>query len=156
MKYVITGLPRSRTAWAAAYVGCAVHPVNYILPERVMELERFSDPSFLLFWKKIHDGRRVIIIERDLNDAVMSMDRAFGTDSFSTLANMHYQMELLKKEDDVHVLDYYNLDGEKLWELTSDLPYSEDYFIEFNNLNIQTMKDIPVKPEIINEFRRAV
>lgn len=86
--YIITGLPRSRTAWCAAYLSHGRHACLHDAlaggPEgarRALGAARsavlgLSDPAALFFWKTLdEDNPKWILIERPYADAAASAAR---------------------------------------------------------------------------------
>lgn len=90
MNYLITGLPRSRTAWLAAAVGCDDHPcLHEGLVLGVDGLGQWmdenptggdSDSGLPMFWRKLAFPYRLVIVRRDPEEAARSYAKAAGFD----------------------------------------------------------------------------
>jgi hypothetical protein len=90
MNYIITGLPRSRTAWLAAAVGTPQYPcLHEGLVLGVDGLKSWmvnhpgagdSDSGLPLYWRHLDFPYRLVIVRRRIGDAIESYRRVTGFD----------------------------------------------------------------------------
>ena len=158
MKFCITGLPRSRTAWFAAYFTatghkCAHEPFAKCDSEHEVEsaisgYEGISD-SFMVFMP--FKGKRVII-ERDPDLVKKSLFDAFKTDIDVTDYMIDYAIENMRSTDGLKVR-FEDIDDrlKEIHEYCVDTPYDEDIGNLFKGLNIQVNKVV-----ITEEFKNMV
>ena len=155
MKYLVTGLPRSRTAWTSVFLGCAMHPCNRMVPEDVIKLDSFADPTFLLFWDEFYDGRKVVVIDRDFYSCMGSAITAFGKGIIPTVEKMERKKQEIIRNVDCHIVDYNDYDGQALWEFVHGEGFDAEGFKMLSEINMQTMLNAETKPEAISRIRRA-
>ena len=154
MSYLVTGLPRSRTAWTSVFLDCAMHPFNRMVPEEAMKLD-FCDPTFLLFWDEFYDGRKVVIIEREFISAMDASVKAFGKGIIPIVDKMERIMRRVIRDTDCHVVDYDKFDGKALWEFVHGEGFDVERFKMLSEINMQTMPNAETKPEAISQVRRV-
>ena len=147
MKFCITGLPRSRTAWFAAYFTatgnkCAHEPFAKCETEQDIENVKrkyvgISD-SFMLFVP--YSGKRVVII-RDEKAVKQSLFKGFGMDLDVSDRLISQASDILKYTEGLRVeFDDINDRLQEIHEYCVDTPYDEDIGNMFKNLNIQVNK----------------
>lgn len=155
MKYLVTGLPRSRTAWTSVFLGCVMHPFNRMVPEDVIKLDNFSDPAFLLFWDKLYDGRKVVFIERDFYSCMDSAIATFGAGVIPIIEKMERKKLEMLDAVDCHLVDYNDYDGELLWKFVHGDGFDAERFKMLSEINMQTMMNAEIASEAISRIRRA-
>jgi len=144
MKFCITGLPRSRTAWFAAYFSAAGHPCAHEpfakcktaedVERAHQKYEGISD-SFMLFLP--FDGKRVVI-ERDPEAVKKSLIGKFGFDLDKTNYLIEQAVECLPEVDGLRVkFEDINDRLQEIHEYCVDSPYDPELGEMFKNLNIQ-------------------
>jgi len=157
MKYIVTGLLRSRTAWTSVFLGCTAHPFNRMTPENTMDIDCFADPAFLLFWEELYDGRKIVVIKRDYDEALQSAVKVFGMDVNKVMPKMKRNMDKMLSSIDCYVVDFDNYDGEALWKhLYPDEEFSSYRYERLSELTIQERKDAYIAPEAIAAIRGVI
>ena len=158
MKFCITGLPRSRTAWFAAYFTatgnkCAHEPFAKCRTEEEVDsvksrYEGISD-SFMVFVP--YTGKQVII-ERDKEEVRKSLFHKFGMDIDLTDGLLEVALEKMQFIDGLRV-KYSDINDrlQEIHEYCVDTPYDEDTGNLFKDLNIQVNKMTVTK-----EFKEIV
>lgn len=144
MKFCITGLPRSRTAWFSAYFTacgykCAHEGMNgcesiveYL--DRMSMYEGNSDCGCVFY-----PHQKTVIIERDAEEVKKSLSRLFDDVSFVDLCN-----EKMKKIDGLRV-KFEDIDErlQEIHEFCVGKTYNTTIAEQFKNMKI-TIKNINV------------
>ena len=167
MKYLITGLPRSRTAWMAEFMpNCAHEPVGYMqkiedLQQVYSDFDGVSDSGmgFWLGWILEHIKPRTVIIERPIEEVEASL-MAMGTKLPATNFCDLLLEELAKFHDHPLVMRVpFNALGnvrvmQKVWWhlLGASHPFDEQRFERMNALKIETSPIIYVERTIMQEI----
>lgn len=165
MRFLIAALPRSRTAWCAAYFSSLDKTFcHHELLKRCDNIYQFKDrmdPRHqisamgnadcalpLVDVKKILPGAQVVKIWRPFFEVCKSLMKLDIPISADTVHMLDRRMHLLPGMD----VDYSELD-DKMPQICTylGLPYDEDLHDVFRNLNVQTTDYEPVEiPEWIS------
>jgi hypothetical protein len=151
MSFCITGLPRSRTAWFAAYFSAAGHYCTHE-PKTEIESEGISD-SFMVFLP--FEGRRVII-ERNPDEVKESLTREFGLESDITSDLIDIALEKMKALSGLRV-KYEDINSrlQEIHEYCVDSDYNKELAEMFMNFNIQ-IREVKMTEEYINKVGGAL
>jgi len=145
--FLITGLPRSRTAWFSAYltqgdVLCTHEAVAHKLP-MTSENHRYvgtADSGYILDpdWMEEYEGIKIVIIERDTQECIDSLNKLIPADCTWLLNSM---AKALKKVDALRVPFYDIADNLEAIHDYLGLPgYSQERAVLFSILNIQAQE----------------
>jgi len=145
--FLITGLPRSRTAWFSAYltqgeVLCTHEAIALKLP---LESENHkyvgtSDSGYVLDreWMDEHKDIKIVIIERDTQECIDSLNKLIPQDCSWLLNSM---ASALKKVDGLRVPFYDIADNlEEIHDYLGLPGYSQERAVLFSILNIQAQE----------------
>lgn len=156
-RFFITGLPRSRTAWMAAYCSqgrtlCFHEPITQI--ESLHDLRRLYDSpyydhigisdsglGFHIGWILEHLKPRTLIIDRPRRDVEKSLKR-LGFPATNQAALLERELDRWSDHPLVRTVPYALLDRggtmERLWaHLMPGAPFDRVRFESFCDLNIQ-------------------
>ncbi len=161
MKFFITGLPRSRTAWLAEFfhnpllgISCDHELLMYCgsmqeVDERMTDLTHGnSEPNLGYFMDDFLATFRVpvILINRDMDDVIVSCKKAFEYDPSEEvfIAQQGLQKLLdprLYPQELVLMVDYDEVDVklEEMWEFVTTGPFPTAKADRMMDLNIQVM-----------------
>jgi hypothetical protein len=145
--FLITGLPRSRSAWFSAYltqgeVLCTHEAIALKLP---MESENHkyvgtSDSGYVLDpeWMEEYKGIKIVIIERDTQECIDSLNGLIPYDCSWLLSGM---AKALTKVEGLRVPFYDIADNLEAIHDYLGLPgYSQERAVLFSILNIQAQE----------------
>jgi len=139
-KFVITGLPRSRTAWFAAYLTCGdVMCYHEAIPNnnQLSANTGTADCGYALCpdWVESIGRHKLVIIHRDCKEVAESMARIGLPDTTGYLPDLDRK---LQKLNGLHV-DFEDIDM-RLEEIHNylDLPYDKKRAELFSGMNIQS------------------
>lgn len=147
MNYLITGLPRSRTAWLSAYLSaagskCMHEPFAYINRQRSFEditagCEGISD-STLLILPSWTDNNKTLIIERDPIEVVDSMVNKFCY-AKETVVRQITKLHKAMQDIDGLRIPYREINSriQEIHEYCTDIPYDPILADKYCNMNIQ-------------------
>jgi len=142
MKFLITGLPRSRTAWFASYFTTedtlCYHEASFHNSDMELDVKNIgnSEAGVELPWVTDFAPDRIIVIHRDIDEVERSLD-IIGE---PTGAALRERLEELNTRLDhfggLHV-DFYNID---LWQIHDylGLKYLPHRAELFDTMNIQS------------------
>jgi len=144
-KFVITGLPRSRTAWFAAYLtnGDTFCHHEAIFHGKSMDLEGYanvgnSDSGYVLRpqWATEQDDHRIVVIHRDIDEVRASLAAVGVFDAWDLLLDCASKLDDLKG---MH-MNFGQVD-EKLEDICNfiGVPYDHDRAELFKTLHIEPM-----------------
>ena len=136
MKFVVTGLPRSRTKWASAFLSTPECPVLHDLGMRGDFA--ISDPLILLTWKDIPEDVPIAYIDRPLPEVHESL-KDFNVPLTDLLDLAVHAKEMITTRE-VLVLDFHNLDARKLWQHCHGTEISDEYLMVYMDMNIRQQK----------------
>lgn len=142
-KFVITGLPRSRTAWFAAYLtnGDTFCHHEAIFHNKSMDLEGYanvgnSDSGYVLRpeWGPEQDTHRIVVIHRDIDEVRTSLAAVGIFDARELLLDCDDKLDELKG---FHV--HFNHINDKLEDICNfiQVPYDRDRAELFKTLHIE-------------------
>ncbi len=142
-KFVITGLPRSRTAWFAAYLthGDTFCHHEAIFHNKSMDLEGYanvgdSDSGYVLRpeWGPEQGNHRIVVIHRDIDEVRASLAAVGIFDARSLLLDCDDKLDELKG---FHV--NFNHINDKLEDICHyiKVPYDRDRAELFKTLHIE-------------------
>lgn len=126
---IITGLPRSRTAWFAnllTWGGSLVYHDGFYVSgsgveknlQRVIDRLRtgewtgHSDPANVLFWKRLHEEfprAKWLVIHRDLNDVLEACKKIVPDMGTEVLGSMSKELENLVQTLEPMVVSFDNI-----------------------------------------------
>lgn len=145
-KFVITGLPRSRTAWFSAYLStgdtfCHHEAIYHNLP---MDLEGYanvgnSDSGYVLRpqWGEEQDEHKIVVIHRDIDEVRASLAAVGVFDARELL------LDCSDKLEDLHGMHMnFNQVNDKLEDIHNyiGVPYDPDRAKLFKTLHIEPME----------------
>jgi len=145
--FLITGLPRSRTAWFAAYltqgeVLCTHEAIAHKLP-MTSENHKYvgtADSGYVLDpdWMEEYDGIKIVIIERDTQECIDSLNGLIPQDCSWLLRSM---ARALGKVDALRV-PFYDIERnlEEIHDYLGLPGYSQERATLFSALNIQAQE----------------
>lgn len=135
MKFVVTGLPRSRTKWASVFLSTPDCPVIHDATFQQMETAcAVSTPVFLQRWQDYPDVK-VALIYRPLSQVLQSM-AAFGNHA-AWVMNAYDSLVALRRQPNVKTFHFHELDARALWEYCHETEVSDEYIQVFEDMNIQ-------------------
>lgn len=145
-KFVITGLPRSRTSWFAAYLthGDTFCHHEAIYHKKEMNLPEYqnvgnSDSGYPLSpeWAEALGEHKIVVIHRDLDEVANNLEIVGVDDVRPILEEIHYNMDRLYG---LHV-KFENI-NEHLEAIHKHIgvPYDQDRAELFTSLDIQPME----------------
>jgi len=135
MKFVVTGLPRSRTKWASVFLSTPNCPCEHDTNKGDYGI---SDASILLIWETLPDDIPITYIHRPLKEVIVALKDFFITESFIIdLQRRAVKMITTRK---VLILDYHNFDAKALWKHCHDTAISNEYIKVYTDMNIQQQK----------------
>lgn len=154
-KYLITGLPRSRTAWMAAFMECAHEPTAQM--DTLFDIESFyeenegcsdSGMGWWLPWISRQIKPRILIIVRPIADVEESLFR-----EFPELPRTNYCAKLaeallpLRYAPGVMTVSFSALSDiatmrRVFWHLRPGVPFDEGRYLEMNKKRIVVGKDV--------------
>lgn len=157
LDFAILGLPRSRTAWLAAflttdsshcwheYSANVDKPSDFLNAMVPGKISGIADTGAALLGDDINNlVRRVVVIHRDVRESEASLARAFGV-----AVDMGWIPQRLLAIDGLHIAynDLDNLESiASLWEYCLQSPFQRERFELFRGLNIQTKLDFFAQP----------
>jgi len=159
----ITGLPRSRTAWFAAYFSATG---NITAHEPYAKCQTNNDVLYIQHkYTGISDsillyvpvaGRKMVIIERDPDDVAKSLAHLFDTPIENTYPMIHRAQEQMAGLDGLRV-KYKDINDrlQEIHEYCVDTPYDPDFAGMFMNFNI-TIKQLEYTPEFRDFVERTI
>lgn len=180
--FVIAGLPRSRTAWCAAFFS------NYpamCYHDRIGTLENINDlkylfrnpyythigisdtvAGFFMPWVMEHLNAKVMVIDRDIEAVELSLMQ-LNMPTGKYLDYMREQMRQYKNHPDVLWMPFEALSDkramQKAWfHLLPGMPFDEERYEMFNRMNIQVTSgaietiSFEVKPKLEKLMRDVI
>ncbi len=159
--FLITGLPRSRTAWMAAFMStcrvlCRHEPLKALSSIKDMPSVMLSDnhthvgasdsgAGLFLPWIMANMPMPVLVIERDLRDVQLSMS-TIGFPIGDALEQLLCELRAYRNHPDVMWVAFDSLNEKrtmlKIWEhLVPGLQFDNDRFELFRELNIEADVD---------------
>lgn len=160
MSYFVTGLPRSRTAWMAAWLGCNHELMNGLeSPDEFAEmLGDNGDSDCGLMWlplRKMYPDAPVLVIDRPIKDVVASLKRLMDvTPYIETLLDISRRKMLLI--DNALVVKFDEID-DRLDEIHMHLkgePMNIERAELFKNMKIE-LKNIDGNGRSFDAFVRS-
>lgn len=135
MRFVVTGLPRSRTKWASVFLSTPDCPVIHdATPAQIHTAEAISTPLFLQHWRE-WPVTKVALIERPFSEVRASMTVYGNHNKWVTKA--YEEIQKMKQERDVEVFDFHDLDAKRLWKFCHETEVDDAYVNVFEDMNIQ-------------------
>jgi hypothetical protein len=128
LEVVVTGLPRSRTAWLANFLTFGgfhcYHDVSYkhdSVRSIVESYRCISDPTVLLYWEQLVDlvpDLKFLVIRRELQDSIDSTTKALGKEAGLLVEKAWPEMMSILRRTNVVCFDYHEIDWslETIWE----------------------------------------
>lgn len=141
MRFLVTGLPRCRTAWFAAYLTegdtiCfheAYH--NNVDLQVPFKNKGNSEPSVPQKWIDEFEPQKIVIVHRDLGDVYRSLKQMGIAPSVQWLQDLEARNQEM---DGLHV-DYHNIDLENVHDYLGFGNYNPHRAALYNKMHIQHM-----------------
>lgn len=164
MKFLILGLPRSRTAWLANFLtyddlfcyhegtdGC-----NSISEYKDKVKGKGDSNTGLIFYnpEKLFPETKIIVIDSDVNDSIK-----FGKDVFKVdvAKELKQAKTLLDNIDGLHIpLDSINDHLEQIWRHVSTKDFNQDRANMLAGMNIQVLDPLDINYASIEKFTETV
>ena len=141
--FFVTGLPRSRTAWFAAYLDCKHEPMNGASSDAEL-IEIIGDGGASdcgLAWfniRKHYPNSPVLVIDRDINDVITSMNRILPINNEVIHLLQETRAKMLSIEGALIIkYDQINDKLEEIWNFLKGGKFDGDRADMFKGLNIQ-------------------
>lgn len=159
MSFVVAGLPRSRTAWSAVFLGAIHDPLVWCDSVsdywNVVGEQGACDPSFAFVWRDVLLARDVpvVFIKRELEDAIEAGKRQ-GVSEELTRYMAGELAEMVIAVDPI-VIPYEGLDMRRLWEAVKDDKYNPVYADSLSLLHVEQDADLAlkqIKPSLMSEI----
>ena len=173
MTWFITGLPRSRTGWAANWLSSGEHlclhdAVGWVddiakLPARLAGAN-LADPALLMVWPRIEEvftRTEWIIIERPFNECARAAGALPGLSKIpeenrrELIWMLMESKERLKQARECHIFDFHDLDAKRMWELVNGAGYDEDRHRMLEGMRVESLCD-PAKSDVTQENVQAL
>jgi hypothetical protein len=160
--FYVTGLPRSRTTWAAnllTYGGRYCYQdafLNCATPEQVLDVigngNGLSDPMFLLCWRRVLAVRPapIAVIVRDFAAVCEASKKAFTLFNMEFMVRLQQEMLMLCRQPGVLTLDYNEPKlAEQLWQhCRRGEPFDVIRGQMLDGMNVQAIIDTSVDSRI--------
>lgn len=121
-KFIILGLPRSRTYWLSKFLGC-IHEGIYYYPDYgdfIKSTEIGDSTTAYPLVKKFIGECKKVIIHRDLNEVKQSLGRLFGERDWD---NLNQWTADLRREEGLHInFNDINDNLEMIWRYCKNEP----------------------------------
>ncbi len=158
--FLITGLPRSRTAWMAAFMSsgsvlCKHEPLKFLSDIRQLPSALGSEfhthvgasdsgAGFFLPWIMSNMNPPTVIIDRNTDDAKRSMLVDLGIDVGDSLHGLKNTLTQFRAHPNVMWVPFDSLNDkrvmQKIWfHLLPGVPFDEERYEQFNDLDIQVI-----------------
>lgn len=155
--YLITGLPRSRTAWFAEFMGCDHEPTFHM--DTVDDIAAYfaknrgaSDHGLGFFVKHIVEdlGIRTLIVERSIEDVIKSLGEFFPhidyRHSYDFCLRLAGKLDEVKKNPLVMVLPFEKINNlnhmeKAFWHLCPGEAFDEGKYLAMRNTIVEV--DLP-------------
>lgn len=173
MTWFITGLPRSRTGWAANWLTSGDHLCLHDVVGTVDDISKLpaqldganlADPALLLVWPRIEDvfkNSNWIIIERPFTEVVLSCGNLPAMSEVPPGHREAFVYRLLESQHrlqearECHMFDYYDLDAKRMWELVNGDGYSEARHRMLDGMRVESLGDL-TKSDVTDANVRAL
>lgn len=160
MNFFVMGLPRSRTAWMAAYLTasgllCYHEGLNGCRTmqeyrDKIGSAGDSSSGTILFDIDKVFPVNKKIIIHRDIKASLAFNLKTYGHDLHN---EMEYYDYLLGKADGLHVRFYeINQRLPEIWDFLTDKPFQPVIADLFMRLNIQVLNPYDYDVESIQSL----
>jgi hypothetical protein len=135
MKFAITGLFRSRTKWASAFLSTPDCPVLHDATiDQYATACAISTPLVLKSWQYVPKDTKIVLIDRPLEDVVASMSK-YEVPEYNIRYLAKYKAQLIANRE-VLVMDFNNLDAKALWLYCHGTEISDEYVKVYEDMNI--------------------
>ena len=146
-KFLILGMPRSRTYWLSLFLGC-VHEGVYYYPDYAdfLRSDHIGDSTTCYLQIKEHiKGCKKVIIHRDIKEVEASLIDLFGENDYGFLMDIE---EGLKGEEGLHIA--FNDISKRLreiWNYCKETPFDSGRADEMDGQILENYK-------LINEVKQ--
>lgn len=163
--FFILALPRSRTAWIANFLTyensfcfheglmriSSVHGLKKMFSETGKKIVGNSDCGNILYVnliKRHFDHARFVIINRDVEEVIRSLDEMEGFSDTETVYRADVTLKALRNETDALQIDYDDLGEEacrRLWDYCVGTPFDKTRWEMLDGIDMNIIPEKKVK-----------